>query len=212
MSDHTTVARETPPANRHDTSHSWRVAKAILVWLLSGLASLIGFSVAYSNASKGDSDTKLAEFEASLKNYIRAAAKAGDSKIQGVDYERYNIEISSRPYLEEDASRLSRSTNDLSYQNADRAKAVINQTVAEYNFAQSANPVDLRVHSDLSLKALKRDWVRINTFDAVLKGLGIAAVAGGVTWIVAWLMVVGLALIWWFLMDRLRDIARAIKG
>ena len=125
MSDRTTIIRETPPAPRHDTSHSWRVAKAVLVWLLSGVASLIGFFVAYSDASKGDSDTKLAEFEASLKNYIRAASQAGDFKISGVDYASYYIKIPARPDLEEDASRLSRSTNVLSYQNTDRAKAKI---------------------------------------------------------------------------------------
>jgi Na+/proline symporter len=32
------------------------------------------------------------------------------------------------------------------------------------------------------------------------------------TWIAVWLLAFGFVLIWWFMMDRLRDISRAIKG
>jgi hypothetical protein len=41
-------------------------------------------------------------------------------------------------------------------------------------------------------------------------GLGILAGVGG--WICAWLLIVAIAFVWWFILDRIREIARAIKG
>lgn len=45
-------------------------------------------------------------------------------------------------------------------------------------------------------------------FEAV--GLGILAGIGG--WFGAWLLIVSIAFIWWFILDRIRELARAIKG
>lgn len=212
MSDNVTVVHEPPPLPRHDTTRSWRVVKSVLVWLVSAIAAVVGFLAAYSDRIRGDSDADIAEFETSLRDYIRAATQAGDSRISGVDFERYYIEIPARAGLEEQSARLERAVRTLSYQNTDRAKATINQTVAEYNFAQSSSQADLRVHSDKSLLALKHDWQKKNTSEALFRGLWVAALSGVVAWIVTWILVVGLALVWWFMMDRLRDISRAIKG
>jgi hypothetical protein len=41
-------------------------------------------------------------------------------------------------------------------------------------------------------------------------GLGILAGFGG--WIGAWLLIVAIAFVWWFILDRIREFARAIKG
>ena len=212
MSDHTTVIHEPPPLPRHDTTRSWRVVKNVLVWLLSATAALVGFFAAYSDKLRGDSDAEIAEFEASLRDYVRAATQAGNSRISGVDFERYFIDIPAQAGLKEQTARLKRAVHSLSYQNTDRAIATINQAVAEYNFAQSSDEADLRVHSDASLSALKRDWEKKNTSEALFRGLWVAALSSIGAWIVTWLLVFGLALIWWFMMDRLRDISRAIKG
>jgi hypothetical protein len=212
MSDHTTAIHEPPPLPRHDTTRSWRVVKSVLVWLLSAITAIVGFFAAYSDRITGNSDAEIAEFETSLRDYIRAATQARHSRISGVEFELYFIEMPARGGLEEQAARLERAVRSLSYGNQDRAKATINQTVAEYNYARSSSQADLRVHSDTSLRALKHDWQKKNTTEALFRGLWVAALSFIGAWIVAWLLVVGLALIWWFMMDRLRDISRAIRG
>ena len=47
---------------------------------------------------------------------------------------------------------------------------------------------------------------------AIMKAFAVGAASAIVVWVVAWLVVVCAALVWWFFIDRLRDISRAIKG
>ena len=192
----------------------------VVVWLCSGVAAVIGFFLTYSDTLKGDSVSKLTEFEASLNDYIREAGRP--KTVHGLqlgsplnlgtidfdkDYERPSFSFGA----EEEEARLVRAVRTLSYHNREIAKAKVTQAIAEYDFAHSSDRAVLRVHSDASLKDLKRDWVRHNTFQAVMKAVGIAAAAAVGAWIMAWLIVVAAALLWWFCIDRLRDISRAVK-
>lgn len=184
--------------------------KNVLVWLLSAIALPVGFFMGYGDTIRGDSDTEIAEFDASLRDYIRSAKIASCQKIEGVDY--YSAKIPTQVGLRKQAARLERALSDLEYDNENHAKAMINQTVAEYNFEQSSNDQNLRVHTEEALNALESEWIKKNTGKALLTGLGLAVISGIGTWIATWLLVFGFVLIWWFMMDRLRDISRAIKG
>ena len=203
---------ELPQLPQHDTARSWRVMKNVLVWLLSAIALPVGFISGYSNTIRGDSNTEIAEFDASLRDYIRSAKLAKCQKIDGVVVEYYSFRITKQAGLMKEAARLERAVDNLHYQNEDHAKAMINQTVAEYNFEQSSNDQNLRVHSEEALNALESEWIKKNTGEALLTGLGVAVISGIGTWIATWLIVFAFVLIWWFMMDRLRDISRAIKG
>lgn len=202
--------QEIPRLTQHDTTRSLRVMKNVLVWVLSAVALPVGFIGGYSDKIKGDSNADIAEFDASLRDYVRAAKLANCEKLEGV--ENYSEDIPTRLGIRKEAARLERILENLYYENTDYARAKINQTFAEYNFSQSLNENDLRVHSDEALSALERKWIKKNTGEALLYGLGIAAVSGIGTWIATWLLALGFVLIWWFMMDRLRDISRAIKG
>jgi len=212
MSAGVTIVREALHIPQQDTTRSWRVVHKVVIWGCSGITAILGFVASYSKASRGDSDERLAEFEASLKEYLRAATQAGCYRVSGVDFACYYVEIPATADLADQGTRLAGAVNALSYENKDRAKATLNQAVAEYNFSRTSDYADVRVHSDASLRALNRDWEKKNTTQATMKGLMVAAISGAAAWVVAWLLVVGLALLWWFMMDRLRDISRAIKG
>jgi hypothetical protein len=204
------LMQDIPPLPQHDTTRSLRVMKNVLVWLLSAIAVPIGFFVGYSDKIKGDSNDDIAEFDASLRGYVRAAKLANFQKLESVEY--YSKNIPTLVGLRKEAARLERAQYNLHYDNQYYARAKINQTFAEYNFAQSSNEQDLRVHSDEALSALEQEWIKKNTGEALLTGLGVAAMSGIGTWIAVWLLAFVFVLIWWFMMDRLRDISRAIKG
>ena len=202
--------QDIPPLPQHDTTRSLRVMKNCLVWILSAIALPIGFFNGYSDNIKGDSKATIAEFDASLRDYIRAAKLANCRKLECV--EDYSSNIRNPVVLRKEEERLERVMDILYYDNEPYARAKINQTFAEYNFAQSLNEKDLRVHSDVALSALEKKWITKNTGEALLIGLGFASMAGICTWIVVWLLTLAFVLIWWFMMDRLRDISRALKG
>jgi hypothetical protein len=202
--------QDIPPLPQHDTTRSLRVMKNVLVWFLSAIALAIGFFHGYSDNIKGDSKASIAEFDASLRDYVRAAKLANCRRLEGVG--DYSSIIPNPVGLREEGERLERVMENLYYYNELYARANINQTFAEYNFAQSSNEKDLRVHSDEALSALEKKWIKKNTGEALLIGLGFASMAGICTWIVVWLLTLAFVLIWWFIMDRLRDISRALKG
>jgi len=212
MSDRISVEPRIPYSRNTDTRRSWRVGRSILVWLTSFVAAIIGFFATYSEAAKGDTIDSLARFEGKLKNYIRSAVQNGEVKIRGVGSDSYYVTIDSTRNLKESALQLSNAVNDLSYQNRSRAVAVINQAVAEYNYSRSGDDSDLKVHTDKSLDAIERGWVTVDTFSSIIKALGIAVLSGAAGWITMWMFVCGTALLWWFLMDRIHDISRAIRG
>lgn len=205
MSDDATVVRKPPP------HRSGRIA-AILIWILSAVMAVTGFFFGYSHFITGDSNADISEFEASLKDYMRAATQAGYPRIPGVSF-ILNIKIPELVGLDEQSARLEQAVRSLRhYKNENRAEAMINQAVAEYNFAQSSNQEDLQVHSKSELLAIKRGWQHKNTAEAIFRGLWIGAVWGIVTLVVTSILFIVLALVWFFMMDRLRDISRAIRG
>jgi hypothetical protein len=236
MSDHTTVNHEPQQQLRQDTTQSGRLVRDVLVWVLSIAAAVVGFCCAYDNKIRGDSDAEIAEFDASLRAYIRSATQSKlphhlrhmDSLLRvpelGSTRNMFDdllpTEHGHVPDLagwKEQTARLQHSIYGLSRQNQDYAKIRFNQAVSEYNTAHGLKGFvgpDKAVDSPGMFEDLlpSPDWVKKNTFEALFKGFWVAALSGIGAWIATWLLGLGVALFWWFMMDRLRDISRAIKG
>jgi hypothetical protein len=212
MSNGTTAINQNPSLSRHDTRQSWRVMKNVLILFLSAIAAVLGFFEAFNDASMGDSDAQISTFEAKLNDFIRSATQEGVLKIYGVDFDKSYKRIPTQAGLNEEIARLEDAVNRLVYANQDHAWATVNQAVAEYNFAHSSDKADLKKQSDVSHIALVHEWVRKNALNAVLRGVATGVISGIVTGAISWILLVGLALVWWFLIDRVRDLSRAIKG
>ena len=206
-------------SHQHDSALSWKIAQRVVICLFAGLAALIGFNLKYSESPesrKGDPDDKIAEFQSSLSDYVRTAKQTQCQRINGVGENKVSISSSlselEQSRLSNESDRLSRAFSDLSGDNSRIADAKMKQTFAEFNFSVSGNPEDLKVHSDESLRELKRAWVIKDTKSLFINGIRSAAILATCTAIAVWLLMIALKLIWWFLMERLRDIATALKG
>lgn len=46
----------------------------------------------------------------------------------------------------------------------------------------------------------------------ILQGIGLGLLAGIGGWVGAWLLILIVAFIWWFILDRIREFARAVRG
>jgi hypothetical protein len=192
------------PPQSHDTSRSWRVMKHVLVWLISIISLAIGFGEGYENKRIGDSETRIGEVEDALRDYVRAADKTGRTSL--------SLYLEHESSFRAEARLYSAKWNLEDSENHRHATAFIRQAIAKYNFSKSSDEKDLRIHSYDELKDLERPWIVSNTFESVIKGIWFGVLCGVGGWITTWLLLVGLALLWWFLMDRLRDISRAIRG
>lgn len=205
------TVHEIPQKARHDTRRSWWMMRSVVVWLSTIIAAIFGFWGSYTFFGPGNSQAQISEFESSLTDYINAATRSQFVISENEFDDTLQVQLSATdtvladtfghkatPELQESSKRLARAFLALSYVNREGAKKKFRQAVAGY----------ATLPGDDQAKA--NDWVISSRL--VTKSLGIAAVSALGAWIAAWLLVVGLALIWWFLTDRLRDISRAVRG
>ena len=203
----TIVAHEMPRKPQRDTRRSWRVMRSAVVWLCSGASALLGFGVSYSDAP-GNSKGEIAEFESSLTGYINANNAANYPPLTFYGFE-YAL-VGSKPVAD---GKGHPATADLIAAEARCASAFKSLSGQNQNHARLLFKDDPERDDTLYpafAAAEFKEWA--TTSQAMLKSLGVAAVAAIGTWLVVWLLVVALALVWWFLIDRLRDIARAVRG
>jgi len=192
-------AHEIPGKPQHDTRRSWRVMRSAVALLCAVVAAFAGYIV--SNDPPGNSKTEIAEFESSLTAYINADPYAGLGMPvlpQGICP---NFELLLKgSHFYSLADEKGQATGKHYDQIETRLVAAFNN-LSERNqyFAQQLLEKD---------STAKVEWTIAPN---VLKRLGIAAVSAIGAWLAAWLLIVALALVWWFFIDRLRDIAGAVK-
>jgi hypothetical protein len=228
MDADTIIAHEIPQKPRSDTRRSWRAMRSVVVWLCSAAAGVVGFVTSNAEYGLGDSQAKITEFESSLTDCINAASQANFSKL-GLVFNTSGFDpILAGATLVSDENghpatadliaafkRLVGAFNGLNYTNRNCANRVLNQADAIYNHKHGSESDQYDSVSSLvpwEDVASTVGWQIIDPSQILMKCLGIAAASAVVAWIVAWLFVTGVALVWWFLIDRLRDIARAVRG
>jgi hypothetical protein len=54
--------------------------------------------------------------------------------------------------------------------------------------------------------------VGLSTTTIIFQALGLGLLAGVGGWIGAWLLIVAIAFVWWFILDRIREFVRAARG
>jgi hypothetical protein len=198
----TIVAHEIPRMPQRDTRRSWRVMRRTMALLCAGVAAIAGYM---GSDDPGNSKAEIAEFKSSVAGYINSIQLSANDPYTGValngpspgspDFELilngspmpapvvWNADVSAA------AARLAAAFKSLNERN-------------QY-FAQ---------HDDNGKPDTTHPMHRLVITPSLTKRLGIAAVAAIGTWLAVWLLVVAIAFVWWFFIDRLRDIAGAVKG
>ena len=204
-----TIIPERFSVGTHDTSRSWRFLKRFFPL---GLALLIGGAVFYSNFFESygtDPESKISSFEASLKNYIRAAASQ-NLLLSPPDSSGFDFDAPDA--LRREFRALKDSAENLSYHgNENLAKVKTKVAIDEYNAARGLRRLEY-TSSELDLLAQPDAWKRTNYLNLLVDSLKNSCLAFICTFAVAYILVIVFAFCWWFFIDRLRDISKAIRG
>jgi hypothetical protein len=201
-------ATQAPLPPQRDTRRSWRVMRRAVVWLCSGAAAILGFCAADSAFGPGNSKGEIAEFESSLTEYIHANNAANYPPLTFHDFEY--VLVGSQSVAD---GKGHRATADLIAAEARCAAAFKNLSGHNQNHARLLFKDDPKRDDALYpvfTAAEFKEWA--TTSQVVLKSLGVAAISAIAAWLAAGLLVVALAFAWWFFIDRLREIAGAMKG
>jgi hypothetical protein len=202
MFEKSQLSSDHPPIrSARDTAQSWRVLKNLLPMSMALLASLITFAVWFSESYEDyDQPSQVANFKTYLKEYVTEVNRLN---IFLSPPSRSVSSIDSAPGIEEQARRLENSIDSLSWRNKEKARAEFKLAVFQkYGVEFTSTELD----------DIEKNWMILSTWERLLKALQYTSIAFASTFVVAWLSVVLGAFLWWFLMDRLRDISRAVKG
>jgi hypothetical protein len=176
--------------------------RSAVVWLCAGVAAFAGYM---GSDDPGDSKAEIAEFKSSVAGYTNSIQSSANDPFAGVALNGpppgspdFELILNGSPMpapvvldanVSAAAARLAAAFKSLNERN---------QYFAQYDDDGKQDTI----HS----------MHRLVITPSVMKRLGVAAIAAIAAWLAAWLLVVALALVWWFFIDRLRDIAGAVRG
>ena len=205
------VSTGVPETNsKTDTSRSWRALKKLFPLCVATIFALVFFLDRYSSLTGGlASPSEVAVFDGQLKEFIR---EADGRKIASLSLPSgYYFSTSAPIGMKEEAKRLESATQELGYDNQDMAKAIVKLAFDEYN-SRNGSPRLEFTSEELDHLANRGAWKTRDTLSSIFSVLGSSIFVFICTYLSCYLLVILIAFSWWFLMDRLRDISKAIRG
>jgi hypothetical protein len=196
--------------SKADTSRSWRVLKNLFPLFMAGLVAIVVFFNQYYALTSGlASSSAVAAFEKCLRDLIREANSKNTILPQPSD--GYSWSITPPNGMVKEVKELEDAVRGLGYDNKDLAEAAVKYAFDEYNAGKGSKRQEYTLE-ELMLLENRGAWKTYDSMQVILSALGTSIVWLACTFIVCWLLVIILAFIWWFLLDRLRDISKAIRG
>jgi hypothetical protein len=219
---------ENEPTTPRATAASWKKAQL----LVAGLAALFAISIVVSDewhkTFDGPTKAQVAEFEQEMNDYFDEAQSQGVARVTTDLFEpdQRGAVFGSTRSMTEARERLQEAARDLGYQNATKAKDMFTVLAVLHNdsmpmpkilTAEQVAEIDRQQRSAAAepdfdwttARPLENDkpWVMRD----IPAGLWATIQAAVITFVAVWLLLWLCELLWWFLMDRLHDVANAVR-
>jgi hypothetical protein len=209
MEPQVTILHERPAERYHDTSRSWRLLKRFLPLGLSFLAGGLAFYISFFESSSADPASNISSFESNLKAYIREAAR---QNLILSPPESSSFDMDAPRELRGELRLLKESMIKLEdYDNRELARLKVKYSVDQYNIQKGLSPL-MYASEELDLLEKPDGWRRLNYFHLLVESLKNTIIAFVCTFLIAYILVIIFAFCWWFFIDRLRDVSKAIRG
>jgi hypothetical protein len=209
MEPQVTILPERSAGRLQDTSRSWRLLKRFLPLGLGLLVGGITFYVSFFENPGADPASKISSFESNLKTYIREAAR---QNLILTPPESYGFDMVAPRELRDELRVLKDSWDRFrDYDNRNLARLKVKYSVDKYNTEKGLSPL-MYTSEELDLLEQPDGWQRLSYFHLLVESLKNTIIAFVCTFAVAYILVIVFAFCWWFFIDRLRDISKAIRG
>lgn len=192
---------------------SFLVVGAILTLGISFIGAVRGYNIEMRNLEfASDTQSDIDSFKRQSDTYISRAHQEQVLRLPLPERTKHgDLNILGVPgfYLQENELELA--FFQLSPVNRQIAYARLLQQVAEFNASVSGNEGDLKVHSPETLSTLERSWELENPIKNRLHASGYGLLLGFPTFVICALIWALVYVAWWFMLDRIRDVASAIR-
>ena len=192
---------------RRSTRRSWKILQLVIAGLVALFVASIATSSEWDKTFGGVTEAQLGQFDQNLKAYFDEANARG---VAQVTMDTYNpirpnqfseaFEVAKGTY--DARERLRKLVDGMSYSNRQKAQARFALSAHLHNGDEIPAEVVVEGADDSG-----RAWVTRN----IAAGLWVTLKAAVMAFVVAWLLLKLCELLWWFLMDRLHDVANAVR-
>ncbi len=192
---------------RRSTRRSWKKFQLVVAGLLTLLVVAIMLGERSGDTFGGATTASVAEFETAMNEYFDKAEQRSLDRVAIGDYNPLQADSLSEAVEREKGllparERLRELVDAMNYSNADKAKAEFAFWAHQFN----GGPIPDSVFVE-GVAADGRPWVMRN----IAAGVWAIVKAAIIAFVAAWLLLKLCELFWWFFIDRLRDIADAVR-
>jgi hypothetical protein len=193
---------------RRSTRRSWKIFQLAIAGLLSLLVVALILGERWGETFGGATEASIAEFEQAMNEYFEAAKSRELTQITMQSYDHLKADPSGG-IVERDKGtydareRVRKLAGAMNYSNWQKANAQFALRVYVYNGAK-------RIPADVVTNGMPDEgepWVMRN----IPAGIWLAVKTAAIAFVVTWVLLKLCELLWWFLMDRLRDISNAVR-
>jgi hypothetical protein len=191
---------------RRSTRRSWKILQLVIAGIASLFVAAIATSSEWDRTFGGVTKAQVAEFERAKEEYFAEAEKRGLTDISTSTYllepDVFGRAVEKENGTYEARERLIELVRNMGYGNRNKAVAAFRFETRMHNKGS--------VSSEELVEAMSADaepWV----MRSITAGIWLAVKAAAIAFVVAWLLLKLCELLWWFLMDRLHDVANAVR-
>jgi hypothetical protein len=201
---------EDEPKATRTTGKSWKRARLVVPSAMALLLAAIYTTEIWEFS--GTTDTEIGELRQAIDDYISDVEAQGAQSItmqshdpllptaEGETIETLSGTSEKRQRVREIASRMD-------YSNEKKAEAEFVHKARLHNSGGRLTPEELAE----AIAADRRAWHMRNVPLGIWRAFVRSATAAAIAFVVCWLLVRAAEGIWWFMIDRLHDIAKAVR-
>ena len=206
---------------RRSTKRSWKIFQLVVAGLLTAFVVAMTLADQWGKTFGGATKAQIAEFEMATNNYFDEAQGQGVARVT-VDLfkpDEIGAAFGSTKSMAKARQRAQEIARALGYQNIAKAGDMFsvlailhNDSMPPPKILTAKQVAEIEVADDFdwrSARPVENDepWVMRDIPAGLWAGIQAAAIA----FVGVWLVLKLCELFWWFLMDRLRDVANAVR-
>lgn len=210
MNDEPTMIDETEDLEQHRRSprRSWKIFQLVVAGLLTAFVVSMTLTDQWGETFGGATKAQIAEFERTTSEYFDAVERRGLTEVSMRSYNLIEPDEAGRVAeiekgTHEARERVLKSVDRMSSSNMQKARARFGVEAYDHNRAKIL-PAEVVLEM---IPGEARPWV----MRSVTAGIWLALKTAAITFAAAWLFLKLCELFWWFFIDRLRDVADAVR-
>lgn len=198
---------------RRSTQRSWKMFQFVVAGLLTVFVVAMMLADHGGETFGGATEASIAKFEQAMNDYFDAAQRRGLARVSMRSYDplvpdAQGVADERLAGTDKERRRVQEAVGEMNYSNKRKAEDMFTVLAALHNSSLVSDTANTEFDWTTA-RPLENEspWVMRN----IPAGIWLAFKTAVIAFVAAWLLLKLCELLWWFLMDRLHDVANAVR-